>query len=520
MRAIYKKGLLLCLSLLMAFMSLIPARSAFAAPNQTTIIILDKKAPYDIGEKVKVTVGVSSTDGSYLKEAYCGFGYNGATMKLLTETETEDHFRVSAATPQKWLYYDMEFEMTANGKMYFIAGAYSGNGVIEAIKADGNHISLPRASVMYNIGTGMYTKVSDCNLKSLEVRDQNGNLIEFNRSFDKNIIDYTATVAPSVTALDIRAASENPDDKVFIPDAEIKAGENEKVISVRASDGAEKHYNLKITKPAVSAECEDIEITKNTGDILEYEFSKDNLKYDLTVPNDCDYVNFNVVTSDEAVQYDIPDGKLETGYNIKKVRLYTDGDEKTYEYFIYREPSELTLTSLVIEGSDELTLKLDKEFNPEIYKYSAEVTPDVRKVKFIYTLANPEDKVKEENNEYELGFGDNIYTVTVTDGINEKVYTIKITRPEYEKVEEDPVDDGPYRNPYDFTYFKKTNLTFLIGGAAAILLIIALSNVYKARTAEKDYKNSEEAEIDDLNEQRKSRLKKMAKERKKQNKKK
>lgn len=68
-----------------------PVLRVHAAEN-TTIIALDPNKDYQKGEVVKVTVGISSTDGSYLKSADCGFGYNGATMKLLTETESVDHF--------------------------------------------------------------------------------------------------------------------------------------------------------------------------------------------------------------------------------------------------------------------------------------------------------------------------------------------------------------------------------------------------------------------------------------------
>lgn len=42
-----------------------------AGPNNTTIIALDPNRDYAKGEKVTVTVGISSTDGSYLKSAVC-----------------------------------------------------------------------------------------------------------------------------------------------------------------------------------------------------------------------------------------------------------------------------------------------------------------------------------------------------------------------------------------------------------------------------------------------------------------
>lgn len=492
---------------------------AYAASDQITIIMLDKVGPYQIGDKVKVTVGVSSTDGAYLKEAWCGFGYNGATMKLLSETDTEDHFMIKSDVAKKWLYYDMEFEMTANGKMFFIAGAYSGDGVIQAIKADGNHISLPRASVLYKIGTGQYTKVSDCNLESVTIVDDQGNIVELNRSFDKNITDYNATLDASVQTVNFNAIAENPADKVIEPDINLVPGENKKVVQVEATDGMVKEYNFTFYKPELSADCNDIDLLKADGSEIEYAFDKTVYRYDITVPNECNEITFKADVP-EKVQFEVKEGnELEVGYNAKTVRIYTESDEKEYEYFIFREPSALTLTSLVAEGSDELTIALTPEFSPETLEYTGSVTPDVKRVKFIYTLANEEDYIKEEP-EYELHVGDNECIITVTDGINEKQYKVTITRPDYEDVNINYDQNGRPVNPEPFTVFEKRNLIALIAIAGVILAAISISNIVKAKKVEKEYNASEEAEIDKLVKERNNRLKKKEKERKKQQKKK
>ena len=498
--------------------AMIQPKMSYAASDQTTIIMLDKVGPYQIGDKVKVTVGVASTDGAYLKEAWCGFGYNGATMKLLSQTDTEDHFMIKSDVAKKWLYYEMEFEMTANGKMFFIAGAYSGDGVIQAIKADGNHISLPRASVLYKIGTGQYTKVSDCNLESVTIVDDQGNIIEMNRSFDKNITDYNTTLDASVQTVNINAVAENKMDEVITPDTSLSPGENKKTVQVKATDGTVKEYNFTFYKPEYSADCENIILKKADETNIDYSFDKTVFRYDLTVPNDCESVIFEAQVS-ENVQYEVKEGNdLEVGYNTKTVRIYTESDEKNYEYFIYREPSPLTLTSLVAEGSDELTIKLDPEFSPDTLEYKGTVTPDVRRVKFIYTLANEEDVIKEDP-EYSLQVGDNECTITVTDGINEKQYKVTITRPAYEQVivEEEDSPQNPV-TPKPFTVFEKRNLTFLVIAASIIFIVMAAANIIKTKKIEKEYNASEEAEIERLIKERNDRLKKKEKERKKQEK--
>ena len=189
--------------------------TSFGKEN-TTIIMLNPNRDYQKGEIVNVKIGVSSPDGSYLKSAVCGFGYNGSTMKLITKTQKPDSFTIESDVPAKWLYYDLQFEMLNDGKMYFIAGASSKEGTIRAIKADGSRIDLPRASVVYKIGTGLYTKVSDCNLEHLILYDENKNEIKMSRSFDKNISEYWVIVGPEVSNISFEADVENQADKINV----------------------------------------------------------------------------------------------------------------------------------------------------------------------------------------------------------------------------------------------------------------------------------------------------------------
>ena len=487
-----------------------------AASNQTTIIMSNNiKSTYEIGEHVTFTIGVSSTDGSYLTKAWCGFGYNQSTMKVVSETDTEDHVWATSDTPSRWLYRDIEFEMTANGKCYFIAGAYSGDGQIVGYRADGSRMELPRASVVYKIGTGIYTKTSDCNLKSLVVKDADtGEEIAFNRAFDKNITEYTgANSYPMLSKLVIEAVPENSNDHIELPeDLSLKSGMNDIPISVVAVDGDKKDYILHIEKPAVPVTVENIIVKADNGNEVNYLFNKDISSYELTAPNFVKSLSFEAVGVGEGCTVTYPAvTTLEPGYNIFYVTIQSEGETKKYEYYVQKELSDLSLSSLVLEGSDERVLEFNTPFNPETLMYEALVPADVESVSITYTLGNPADYVKEEEERKELVNGINYITLTVTDGINEKTYTVKVTREEYAHIEAAKPGEEDTRNLKSFTSYNfKSLLPLAIAAAVAFIAAIVLALV-KLKKAGNDYVNSAEALSDKEEKERKKRLKELSK---------
>ncbi|WP_373262074.1 cadherin-like beta sandwich domain-containing protein [Hungatella hathewayi] len=491
--------------------------TAFAKEN-TTIIMLNPEHNYEVGDKVTVTVGVSSTDGSYLKSADCGFGYNASTMKLLTTTDSYDHFYIESKNPAKWLYYDLEFEMINDGKMYFIAGAYSGEGIIKAIKSDGSRIDLPRASLVYKIGTGIYTKVSDCNLKSMDLKDEKGMTIKMNRDFDKNITEYWIEVDAAVSELVINGETENPEDKIILPDKIIEPGESTKEIIIEATDHTQKAYILHITKPEQQVTVENIQITGNDEKNIEYDFSQETLEYILSVDNETTELSFKGLSDSEYVKFDYPETvAVKVGYNNYVVKAWTDNQEKIYNFNIFREPSSLQILSIIGELSDDTTLSLDQEFSPEITEYSANVKADVQRAKFIYTLANIEDSILEDP-EYKLEEGMNECKLTVTDGIDQKVYTIMIFREPYEKVvSEESKTVGPIINSRQITEFVRKDLKFLLFLGFILLAGITIFVVMQLRRNVEEYTKSEEALAEKTEKERKRRLKQKEKERKKKN---
>lgn len=446
-----------------------------AATGQTTIIALDPNRDYQKGEKVKVTVGVSTTDGSFLKSANCGFGYNGATMKLLTETDTKDHFLIESETPTKWLYKDLEFEMIADGTMYFIAGAYSGDGVIKGTRADGSWIDLPRASVVRKVGTGIYTKVSDCNLATLEIKDEDGNEIKMNRPFNKNETEYWIENEDVGNSVSISASAENSQDEIIVPDLVLQPGDNVKNIYVEAADGTRKKYTIHITKPQQPVSFAKIQLFDSKGKEIDYDFSSEISDYILEVDNEISEVNFKGSGESKETKFEYPKEKtLSVGYNNFTVKVYTDTEEKIYSYNIFRKSLPLRILSIVGELSDGTILKLDKEFDPEINEYTATCTSDIKKINFVCTVSQDGAFLK-KNPEFKLQEGVNICELVLTNDVGEEnKYIITIFKDAYDKTEKPKEEYKPIHNDNIIRqfHFKDHIGIAIIGGLILFSLIV------------------------------------------------
>ena len=518
MRLKYRSILRIVAVTLLSIACLVPSsQKTQAAPNQTTIIMIDNvKETYEIGEKITATIRVSAPNGAYLTKAWCGFGYNSSTMKQLTETDAQDHIWLTSDTPSKWLSGSIEFEMKANGKAYFIAGAYDGDGVIQAYQADGSRISCPRASVVYKIGTGIYTATSDCNLSDCIITNKNtGAKIQTNRDFDKNITEYWAEVPSSCTELEISAEVEQDDDTVILPEQlTLQDGDNDIKVSVQAVSGETKDYIFHITKPKSPIVVTNIRITDQDGQEIQYNFDPEKTSYELSVPQNVTSIYFDAKIGEDTEASYPSTTDLDQGYSFKYVNVKSPSEEKTYEFYIFRELSSLSLSSLVVDTSDGIGHPFNIPFDPEQTDYFMNVTSDVRKATVSYTVANAGDYVKNNVSEVNLDYGDNPVVITVTNGILEKTYTVHIQRADRVvfTASDASEDDGIPHNTTEHVGFKFNNLLPLaILGGGGITAILGFA-IYHTIDERNEYKNSDEAAANRAEKERKRRLKALEKE--------
>ena len=498
--------------------------AAQAEEVQTTIIMLDnKKSVYSIGERLTFTIGVSSPDGAYITEAYCGFGYNASTMRLISETDTSDHVWIRSDTAKKWIYSkDITFEITHDGRVYFIAGAYEGPGKIQATRADGSRIACPRASVWYKAGTGIYTPTSDCDLSSLVIKDAaTGEDIPLNRAFDKNITEYYngSVVSDRIT---IHAEADIKEDKVILPDdLTLHEGVNEVIIKVEAVDGASKEYVLRLTKPKTYADVKSITLKDDKGVEIPFSFDPDTFEYDITVPKDVTKITFKA-DAGEKVKIDYPPvTDIDAGYNLKSLTASTESDEKKYDFFIFRELPKLSISSLVVANAfdEDYVIALEPEFDPETYEYRGSVPSDINEVIITYTLADPDSTrvLEQEENSFKqkLSAGEETTVLlTVSDDFNEQAYTLTLTRDQgiiVTEAETQPPTPAVNDKAFTTVEVKDYRKFYLIG--AFVIAAIVIGAIAIVITQKKGYDQSDEAKAEKEEKERAKRLKELEKKR-------
>ena len=158
---------------------------------------------------------------------------------------------------------------------------------------------------------------------------------------------------------------------------------------------------------------------------------------------------------------------------------------------------------------------MEPEFSPEITEYEIKVPSDVNKAFVTYTIANPNDYLKEEIDEVSLTHGTNDIVLSVTDGINEKTYTIHLIRDERVVFTKEAEEEfTPPRNHSEHTGFSYLDLFFI--AIVGMILIMAVIGVIALMTihSKKDYDISNEAISDQREKERKQRLKAIEKQKK------
>ena len=204
---------------------------------------------------------------------------------------------------------------------------------------------------------------------------------------------------------------------------------------------------------------------------------------------------------------------LKEGYVNLVVTAATDSETREYHYNIFRKYPELAITSLIGELSDDTTLKFDQEFDPDIYDYTAKCTSDIKKVKFVYSLADDDEYLKDDA-VYTLDEGANICNLVVTDGANEKIYKVTIFKDAYDVTEKEKEENKPFINNRTIqSFIYKSKWPLAVVGIIVLVGFIGVSA--KQITGQvKDFDGSEEQQIIAEEEERKRRLKEIKKKRK------
>ena len=158
-------------------------------------------------------------------------------------------------------------------------------------------------------------------------------------------------------------------------------------------------------------------------------FNKNTKSYSISVGNDVKSLSIKALAEDEKATVTISGNtNLKEGKNTIKITVTAEnGSKNVYYIYVTRESSgsvsntDCDLKSLVVKG-------YNINFNSNTLEYRITVPSNVTNIELLSTLVNPES-TKTTDGPNSLAFGENVYTITVTDkNGNKKVYRVIVTR--------------------------------------------------------------------------------------------
>ena len=256
-------------------------------------------------------------------------------------------------------------------------------------------------------------------LKSLIVKDG-----ELYPGFHKLITSYTILVPNEIRSLNMTYTPEDEKATVTVTGNEnFKVGTNKVHIIVTAIDGTQTDYEIAVVRQSMSSNY--LKSLSVDGYTLNPEFNKNNMYYEVTVPEDIDMVKIKATPEDSTSTI------TGTGYVSLKVgtnRMYVtvesaSGYIRSYQIVINRTASSenylLTLESDVGE--------LNPTFDKDVYNYTIEV-PDKTDIIKLSGTVSPNSTVNGLGT-YNVELGTTTRTITVTSQSGEiNTYTINIVR--------------------------------------------------------------------------------------------
>lgn len=250
-----------------------------------------------------------------------------------------------------------------------------------------------------------------------------------NETFNKNTLNYTATVPNSVSKITVNGEKEDTNATVTGDGLiNLSTGSNTVTITVTAEDGTTtKVYTLDIER-AKSSDATLKSLTSSDG-LITPTFSKNIKDYTLTIPNEVENATINAVSEDSNATV-VVNGvtNLTVGPNNATVTVTAeDGSVETYNIVITRQPSSNNYLSN-IEVVDKNGVNYIPVFNKTKLTYDINVANDIDSVTITATEEDLSTTISGDGVK-SLNVGSNTFTVTATsgDGVG-RSYVINIER--------------------------------------------------------------------------------------------
>jgi len=247
MKKIWRSFFLLIIAVIVVVSSLNIV--SFAAGN--TVLGINNKSP-KVGDTVVITVTIRANEAMYATEAYLSYDKSVLKFENGTSANTDGDKIKIVGTPggNDNQSYNLNFTVIAAGK--------SGITVSDASYVGQDMVSVTGSSFTLTVEEDVTSSTpsdtpsdttstppsSNANLASLKV--SGGTL---SPKFDANTTSYTVTVANDVKKTTITATTADKDAKINgAGNINLNIGDNKRIITVTATDGTKKVYNLIIKR--------------------------------------------------------------------------------------------------------------------------------------------------------------------------------------------------------------------------------------------------------------------------------
>lgn len=188
--------------------------------------------------------------------------------------------------------------------------------------------------------TNQTPKSNNANLKSLEIKANDGSDVVLSPSFSSNVYEYEASVLGTVKTVNINATMEDNKANLVISNnanEELIAGENNKItITVTAEDGTKKSYVVNIRREALTADATLSMLS--IEEVPDFKLKENVFKYTISVASNVNSLNISYSTNDREANVEITGNEnLKDGSVIKLLITASDGTKKEYTITISKE---------------------------------------------------------------------------------------------------------------------------------------------------------------------------------------
>lgn len=448
----------------------ISSGAVITSPSNDNTVSLVNSTPYPV--TLRASNGAYSANSNTI---------TGTPLASASSVKTLSALSLSSGTlSPTFASGTLSYAATVGGSVSSVTVSASKTEAKEKVEVNGSVISSAGSTTLANtsgsislaLGTNTITVLvtaengsNNSYVITVTRQDSNANLSSLalsagalSPSFSSDTLDYTATVAYSVTSVGITPTLSSGTATLTVNSSSVTSGSaytfsslvvgtNTATLVVTAQDSTIKTYRIVITRVALSTDSSLSSLTTSSGN-WSSAFSSNTLAYSIDVPNATSSISLTAISNYGAATISIGSNSitsgsaygpisLNTGANTITIRVTAEDTAVTSDYVL-----TITRAKSVVSSLSNLTPSsgsLSPNFGSATYSYSMTVGYAISSIKFTPTLTSSVSSVTvagaavtsgQQSSSQSLSVGSNSIDVVVTaeDGTTTRTYTVTITR--------------------------------------------------------------------------------------------